>query len=57
MRRRELLLLPAFAIGAPSVAATLPSARSLPHELAVALQHGRPLPAPAIVPPGAGRQA
>lgn len=43
MRRRALLLLPALACATGSRAATLPPSRSLPHELALALERGRPL--------------
>lgn len=43
MRRRALLALPALAAAAASRAATLPSSRSLPDELALSLRLGRPL--------------
>ena len=43
MRRRALLGVPALAFAVGSRAATLPSSRSLPDELALSLQRGRPL--------------
>ena len=43
MRRRALLALPVLAFAAQARAATLPSSRSLPHELSLSLQRGRPL--------------
>jgi hypothetical protein len=43
VRRRALFLLPALAYATGSRAATLPSSRSLPHELSLALQRGLPL--------------
>lgn len=43
MRRRALLALPALAFATASRAATLPSSRSLPQELSLSLQRGRPL--------------
>jgi len=43
MRRRALLALPALACAVQARAATLPSSRSLPHELSLSLRRGRPL--------------
>ena len=43
MRRRALLAFPALACAGVSRAATLPSSRSLPDELALSLRRGRPL--------------
>ena len=43
MRRRALLALPALACAVAARAATLAPSRSLPNELALSLQRGRPL--------------
>ena len=43
MRRRALLALPVLASAVNARAATLPSSRSLPHELSLSLRRGRPL--------------
>jgi thioredoxin-related protein len=43
VRRRSMLLLPALVCADAARAATLPAPRSLPDELAAALQRGRPL--------------